>query len=89
MGSHRHDKDIKEVKAHFNKVISWIDATFVDVEKEMCGLEWGRLYKTYHKNKYDSQKVSERTQELLGDPQITNARGIWEYILGGETEKSF
>lgn len=87
MSGHRHDIDIKEVKAHFNKVITWIDTTFTDVEKEMCGLEWGRLYSAYNKQKYDPQKLSERVQELLGDPQITNSRGIWEYILGGETEK--
>ena len=28
------------------------DCVFNDVESEMRGLEWGRLYETYKKNKY-------------------------------------
>lgn len=57
-----------------------------DVEKEMCGLEWGRLYETYHKKAYDPKKVSVEVQVLIGDSFVTNRKGIFEYILGGSVD---
>mgnify|MGYP001123997713 FL=1 len=87
MSSHRHEEQIKEVKTYFNTVIDWADALFTDLESEMCGLEWGRLYETFHKTSYDPNKLSERVRELYGDPYVKNRKGIWEYLLGGETEK--
>ena len=59
---------------------------FRDVEKEMCGLEWGRLYERYHKQSYNPAKVSETVQRLYGDFYVKRRAGIFEYILGGETE---
>jgi hypothetical protein len=52
----------------------------------MCGLEWGRLYETYHKKSYDPKKVSEQVHKLYADPYIKNRRGIFEYILGGSVD---
>jgi len=56
---------------------------FIDVESEMRGLEWGRLYETHKKQPYDPQKVPEQLRGLYGDPYIKNRKGIFEYILGG------
>lgn len=86
MSKHRKDKNIDELKKHFNTVINWISDVFTDVESEMRGLEWGRLYEEYHKNKYSPVKVSARVHELYGDPYIKNRKGIFEYILGGEKD---
>src|SRR5574344_465344 len=44
MSQHRNDNNINELKTYYNTVIEWIGAVFVDVEKQMKGLEWGRLY---------------------------------------------
>jgi hypothetical protein len=60
---------------------------FKDKEKEMCGLEWGRLYETYHKNSYNPQEISKRLHELYSDFYVKNKRGIYEYLLGGEIDK--
>ena len=49
MSKHRQDNNITELVTYFNSVIDWVSAVFDDVEKEMCGLEWGRLYETYHR----------------------------------------
>ncbi|MAF14075.1 MAG: HNH endonuclease [Parcubacteria group bacterium] len=86
MSSHRNDKNIKELKTYFNTVIDWVSGIFVDVESEMCGLEWGRLYEEHHKKSYNSSKVSKEVQKLYGDPYIKNRKGIFEYILGGSTD---
>lgn len=83
MTAHRQDTDINELKTYFTSVIDWIDATFTDVESEMKGLEWGRLYETYHNNPYDPAVVSKKVHELYGDAAVKNRRGVFEYILGG------
>ena len=83
MSSHRLDDNINELKTHFNAVIDWVSSVFQDVKKEMCGVEWGRLYDEYHKNPYNPKKISEKLQELYADVFVKNHRGIFEYILGG------
>ena len=59
---------------------------FTDIEKEMCGIEWGRLYEVHHKNPYDAKAVSAKLQELYGDAYVKNRKGAFEYILGGCTD---
>ncbi|HFV4762403.1 TPA: HNH endonuclease, partial [Escherichia coli] len=53
MNAHRNDDNIKELKTYFNSVIDWVNTTFTEVKKEMCGLEWGRLYETYKDKPYN------------------------------------
>ena len=86
MGRHRFDKDCRELKTYFTSVIDWIDGVFMGVKDEMCGLEWGRLYETYRKTAYNPEKVWRRVEELYGDEFVTDRRGIFEYVLGGEGE---
>lgn len=83
MSNHRLDNNINEIKAYFNSVINWISAVFIDVESEMRGLEWGRLYETYHHKAYNPKEVSQKVEELYADSYVKNRKGIFEYILGG------
>ena len=83
MSRHRTTDNINELRAHFNSVVDWISSVFKDVEKEMQGLEWGRLYEQYHFSPYDAAAVSGHVKRLYGDPYVKNRRGIFEYILGG------
>ena len=87
MSRHRYDTDITELKTYFNSVIDWISTVFIDVEKEMKGLEWGAQYEQYHKNSYNPNEVSDRLKELYADFFVKNKKGIYEYILGGEQDK--
>ena len=86
MSQHRQDTNINELKTYFISVIEWISTTFKSVEKEMCGLEWGRLYETYHTKAYSIDDVDKKVKELYGDPYVKNRKGIYEYILGGCVE---
>jgi len=86
MSKHRFDTNINELKTYFNSVIDWVSTVFTDVESEMRGLEWGRLYETYKKQPYSPQKVSEQVKKLYSDPYVKNRKGIFEYILGGSTD---
>lgn len=86
MSQHRTDQNITELKNYFDSVIDWVSSVFSDVEKEMQGLEWGRLYETYHKTSYNPAAVSTEVQKLYGDPFIKNRRGVFEYVLGGSAD---
>ena len=86
MSRHRFDKNITELKKYFNSVIDWISSVFTDVESEMRGLEWGRLYEEYHKKSYNPAKISAEVHKLYGDPYIKNRKGIFEFILGGSVD---
>ena len=86
MGRHIADADCGELKAYFTSVIDWIDGVFKGVKGEMCGLEWGELYERYHANAYNADEVWARVEALYADDCVTAKKGIFEYILGGETE---
>lgn len=86
MSAHRHNDTINNLETYFNTVINWVSVIFTDIEKSMRGIEWGKLYEKYHKNPYDPKKVSETLQRLVGDPQVRDEKGIYEFILGGEQE---
>lgn len=86
MSEHRQDTNINEQKNYFNSVIDWVSGVFMDVEKEMCGLEWGRLFETYRNQPYNPQKVSEQVHQLYADPYVKSRKGVFEYILGGLTD---
>ena len=86
MSSHRNDDNINELKTYFDSVVDWVSTVFMDVEKEMLGIEWGRLYEEYHEQAYDPKVVSEKVKELYGDPYVKSRKGIFEYILGGSSD---
>lgn len=86
MSRHRYDDNITELKTYFNSVIDWASGVFIDVESEMRGLEWGRLYEQYHHKAYDPKKVSSEVRELYGDPYVKNRKGIFEYVLGSSVD---
>lgn len=86
MSDHRFDKNINELKAYFNAVIDWVSTVFTDILPEMKGLEWGRLYETYHGKSYNPKKMSEAVEKLAADEYVTNRKGIFEYVLGGSAD---
>jgi 5-methylcytosine-specific restriction endonuclease McrA len=86
MSKHRHDDTIKELKTYFNTVIDWVSSVFDDVESEMSGLEWGRLYEEYHHKAYNPKDISREVKSLYADSYVKNRKGIFEYILGGKVD---
>ena len=66
--------------------------TFRDYEdyvKEMKGLPWGVFYNQYAGNTMhlNSDAVAKRVSELMDDDDVTNKRGMFEYILPGEDKE--
>lgn len=87
LSAHRYKTNINELKTYFNSVIDWVSTVFADVMPEMKGLEWGRLYKLYHGKSYNPAKMAAAVEKLAADDYITNRKGIFEYLLGGSTDK--
>ena len=86
MAHHRFDANILELSTYFRTVIDWVATVFKGVEDEMCGLDWGRLYETYHANAYDPDSVWTGVKALCADEYGRRRKGIFEYVLGGEKE---
>ncbi len=87
MSKHRRDANIDELKTYFNTVIDWASSVFDMTESEMCGLEWGRLYETYHAKAYNPKVIHDKVESLYADPYVKDRKGIFEYVLGGEVDK--
>ena len=86
MAQHRNDTNIDELTNHFDSVMNWIGSVFDYTDKEVKGLPWGEYYRKYHTNAYSKTTVNDRVNQLMSDPFVHNKRGIFEYILGGETD---
>lgn len=87
MAQRRTDTDISELKNYFTSVIDWVSTVFSgSPDKEMRGLEWGRLYEEYHTTAYDPAALAADVQALRSDPAVTSSKGIYEYLLSGKTK---
>ena len=88
MSLHRQDTTIQELQSYFDTVIDWAKGVFGSPYTEMKGLPWGELYEKYHNNPYNTQLVRQCVEVLLADECVSNKRGVFEYVLGGEQDKS-
>ena len=87
MAAHRQDQGISELKTYFTTVIGWIDNVFIaSPDKAMRGLDWGRLYETYHGKSYKASEMDAALQELLNDAAVRDRKGIYEYLLNGKLD---
>lgn len=89
MAEHCSDANANELWLYFNNVIEWVIATFNTdkyYRKEMLGLDWGKLYNIYKNNSYDSEELERRVKELMENEEVTEKKGIYEYLLSGEDE---
>lgn len=87
LAQHRADPDISGLKTYFISVIDWIGSVFTrPPDKEMRGIEWGRLYETYHSQPFNTAEIDADVERLLADSAVGNHRGIYEYLLGRKLE---
>ena len=87
MQEHRRDSDINELKSVFNDVIDWADRTFIEIRPQMKSIKWGMLYDKFHDKPYNPNEINEVVAKLMEDSQVTDKKGIFEYVLGGCEEK--
>lgn len=81
MAKHQFADNASELWQYFQQVINWAQMLFPNYRKEMKGLAWGDLYNKYSGVNYDAQKLEEEIKQLMQDDDVTNKRGIYEYLL--------
>jgi hypothetical protein len=87
MANNQNKPNANELRLYFENVISWVKIIFPKYRKEMKGVEWGFLYNVYKNIEVDSNKLEESISELMQNEDVTNKKGIYEYLLTGN-EKS-
>lgn len=84
MGIHQHDKNADALWSYFSAVIDWVKLTFPKYRREMKGLAWGYLYNEYGENEVDPETIEKQVSGLMEDFDVTNKKGIYQYILSGQ-----
>ena len=87
MDKHKSAPNANELWLYFQNVIAWVKAVFPVYRKEMKGLDWGNLFNQYGNANYASKALESRLKELMEDEEVTNKKGIYEYLLSGEERK--
>ena len=65
MEAHMNDNDASELWNYFNSVISWIEEIFPGTyDKSMKTINWGHLYNHYKDEKFDSDELQTKFEEL-------------------------
>lgn len=84
MAQHQHDTNCNELWLCFQTVINWVKVTFPTYrKKQMQGLDWGIYYNKYGTGKYDPKALEKQIAALLDDEDVSNQKGIYEYLLDG------
>jgi hypothetical protein len=84
MANHQHDPTAIEIWNYFQTVIGWTKATFPNYRKEMKGIAWGLLYNEFKDQKLDPKKLEQQISDLMQDEDVSNKKGIYEYVLTGK-----
>lgn len=87
MAKHQHDTNCNELWLYFQSVINWVKVIFPNYRSDMKGIEWGLLYNKYKDNNYDPAALEKRIEELIDDDEVQKNKGIYEFLLSGETEE--
>lgn len=88
LGKHRNNSDVSNLVNRFSEVIEWVATTFLDkFAPHMKGLDWGDYWLRFGQVNYEPPTITASVRSLLEDPYVSNKRGVFEYVLGGEKEK--
>ena len=88
MAIHQNDVSAAFLWVYFQEVISWVNRVFTNLDKSrlklMKGLPWGIWYNHYGRQFYDPVEVEKKIKTLLQDEDVTNPKGVYQYILDGD-----
>lgn len=86
MAAHQHDTNANELWLYFKAVIDWVETMFPKKRAPMKSVKWGPLHDQYKNSKLDPVGLEVRISALMGDVDVKNKRGIYEFVLGGEID---
>jgi len=83
MVAYQHKAKAIELWNYFQSVISWVQATFPRKRSVMTSVDWGPLYNQFKDADLDSDILEAEVSRLIADPDVTNHRGVYTYVLTG------
>lgn len=83
MVAYQHKAKAIELWNYFQSVISWVQATFPRKRSVMTSVDWGPLYNQFKDADLDSDVLEAEVSRLIADPDVTNHRGVYTYVLTG------
>ena len=84
MAKQQHEPNANELWLYFQAVINWVKVVFANYRKEMKGIQWGFLYNEFKDKKFDHKKFETEITKLMQDEDVTNKKGVYEYVLTGK-----
>jgi hypothetical protein len=81
MGLNQHEPNGNEIWLYFQSVINWVKVVFPKYRKEMKGIQWGFLYNKFKSKQFNSTVLEDEVTKLMMDDDVTNKKGIYEYVL--------
>jgi hypothetical protein len=81
MGKNQDKNNANELWLYFNSVMNWVKVTFPNYRKEMKGIDWGILYNKCKDDELDPDELEKKISKLMQDEDVTNKKGIYEYLL--------
>jgi hypothetical protein len=84
MDAHKNDKDSRELELYYESVINWVKKNFTKYYKhEMLHVNWGYLFASHKDDALDPVALAEKIDKLMADDDVTNKKGIFQYVLDG------
>jgi hypothetical protein len=84
MAKNQDKPNANELWLYFQKVIAWVQSTFPVYRNEMKSVQWGDLYNEYGSSEVDTKKLESQISELMLDEDVTNKKGIYNFVLSGQ-----
>lgn len=84
MSKNQRKNNADELRKYFEQIIGWVKSTFPNYRREMKGIKWGFLYNEYKNQKLNGEKLEKQVAKLMQDEDVTNKRGVYEYVLDGD-----
>lgn len=81
MAKQQHEPNANDLWLYFQSVINWVKAVFPKYRDAMKGVQWGFLYNKFKEKSFDYVKLEEEISKLMEDEDVTNKKGIYEYVL--------
>ncbi len=81
MGQHQNDPNAGVLWLYYQSVINWVKVVFPKYRKEMKGIQWGFLFNEFKDKRFNQVILEEEITKLMQDEDVTNKKGIYEYVL--------
>lgn len=84
MAKQQHKPNANDLWLYFQKVISWVKATFPNYRSPMKTVAWGTIFNKFGADELDAEQLEVRVSELMQDEDVERKKGIYTYVLDGK-----